>query len=235
MVLAFASKYLKSSKRVLLLLDQPCLTMGQIKEIQSRLTVSGAISDPFAAGKLVTLCAISDHGDLSHSYTLFRLLPHRSTYIWNTMIRAFVEKNEATKAVSFYKQMVHSGFSPNNYTFSFILRACVELSDCSLGLMYHAQVIRSGWESYDFVQNGLIHLYATCSYMDSARKLFDSSWNRDVITWTAVINGSHVLMEEILLLSAVVDKHLKSLWFDDNNNDDITCEQVNLWSRVVHY
>ncbi|GFS39445.1 pentatricopeptide repeat (PPR) superfamily protein [Actinidia rufa] len=72
------------------------------------------------------------------------LLATSITFMWNTMIRAFVEKNEAVKL---------------------------------------------GWESYDFVQNGLIHLGATCSCMDSARKLFETSLNRDVITWTAVING----------------------------------------------
>ncbi|GFS33812.1 tetratricopeptide repeat (TPR)-like superfamily protein [Actinidia rufa] len=163
--------------------------MRHIKQIQSHLTVSGAISDPFASGKLVAFCAISYYGDLSHGYSLFRLLPHRSTFMWNTMIRAFVEKNQGTRVLSLYKQMVQSGFLPNNYTFSFLLRACVELSEFSLGLIYHAQAVRLGWESYDFVQNGLIHLYATCSCMDSARKLFETSLNRDVITWTAVMNG----------------------------------------------
>uniref|UniRef100_A0A5B7B7L1 Pentatricopeptide repeat-containing protein n=1 Tax=Davidia involucrata TaxID=16924 RepID=A0A5B7B7L1_DAVIN len=189
MVAAFVSKYLKSSRRALSLLDQPCLTMTHIKQIQSHLIVSGTISDPFAAGKLIAFCAISDRGDLSHAYSLFHLLPNRSTFMWNTMIRAFAEKNEATKAVSLYKQMVESGFLPNNYTFSFLLRACADLSECMLGLIYHAQAIRLGWECYDFVQNGLIHLYATCNCMVSARKLFDTSLNRDVITWTAVISG----------------------------------------------
>lgn len=55
--------------------------------------------------------------------------------------------------------------------------------------MLHAQIIKLGWESYDFVQNGLIHLYATCSSIDCARKLFDQSMSRDVITWTAMVNG----------------------------------------------
>ena len=34
---------------------------------------------------------------------------------------------------------------------------------------------------------------------------------------------SHALMEEIVLLSVMAAKHLKSLWFDD---DDITTEEV---------
>ncbi|XP_059623317.1 pentatricopeptide repeat-containing protein At5g66520-like [Cornus florida] len=188
MVIACASKYLtsRSSRRVLSLLDQQWLTMTQIKQIQSNLIVSGTISDPFAAGKLIAFCAISDRGDLHHAHCLFRLLPHRSAFLWNTMIRSFTERNEGFKALSMYKEMLKNGVLPNNYTFSFVLRACSELG---LGFMYHAQVIRLGWEAYDFVQNGLIHLYATCNCIDSARKLFDGCLNRDVITWTSVING----------------------------------------------
>lgn len=105
------------------------------------------------------------------------------------MVRAFTERDEPIRALSLYKNMLESGFLPNNYTFSFLLRACADLSDASLGLMLHSQVIRLGWESYDFVQNGLIHLYATCDCMGPARKLFDASVSRDVITWTALING----------------------------------------------
>ncbi|KAM7529459.1 hypothetical protein LguiB_032869 [Lonicera macranthoides] len=189
MVSNFASKYLKSSYRALSLLNQKTLTLTQLKQIHSHLIVSGTIADPFAAGKLITLLSISDHGNLSYAHNVFHNLPHRSTYLWNTMIRAFVEKNESLRAIFLYKWMLESGFFPNNYTFSFILRACVGLSEISLGLSAHAQVIKLGWESYDFVQNGLIHYYATCNCIDSAHKLFDSSLNRDIITWTALING----------------------------------------------
>ncbi|TYI14011.1 hypothetical protein ES332_A08G097800v1 [Gossypium tomentosum] len=93
--------------------------------------------------------------------------------------RIFVEKNENATALSLYKNMLQTGFLPNNYTFSFVLRACTDKSP--VGLASHAQVIKMGWESYD--------LYANRSSMEAARKLFDVSTCRDVITWTALING----------------------------------------------
>ncbi|XP_041022846.1 pentatricopeptide repeat-containing protein At5g66520-like [Juglans microcarpa x Juglans regia] len=185
----FGSRYMKaSSQRALFLLEQ-CITMMHVKQVQSHLTVSGAILDPQAASKIISFCAVSNPVDLTHACQLFRHLPHRTTLVWNNMVRAFSERDEPLKALSLYKDMLESGFLPNNYTFSFLLRACADLSDVSLGLILHSQVIRLGWESYDFVQNGLIHLYATCNCMGAARKLFDGSVNRDVITWTALING----------------------------------------------
>ncbi|XP_054799183.1 pentatricopeptide repeat-containing protein At5g66520-like [Prosopis cineraria] len=178
-----------SSQRALLSLLDQCLTLSHIKQIQSLLTVSGNIYDPFIASKVISTCAISDFGDLYHSYRLFRCLPCRNTVIWNSMIRAFEEKGDPATSLSLYTRMLQDGFLPNNYTFSFLLRACTKNSALSMGFMLHDHVIKLGWESYDFVQNGLIHLYASCNIMDPARKLFDLSFNRDVITWTALING----------------------------------------------
>ncbi|XVE79923.1 hypothetical protein DITRI_Ditri14bG0096200 [Diplodiscus trichospermus] len=181
-----ASKHVKASRRSLYLLDQ-CLTMSQIKQMHSHLIVSATLFDPFAAGKIISLFAVSSNADLSHAYKLFLSLQHRTTFIWNTIIRVFVEKNENAIALSLYKNMLHSSFLPNNYTFSFVLRACAENS--SMGLASHSLAIKLGWESYDFVLNGLIHMYARWNSMDAARQLFDASTDRDVIAWTALING----------------------------------------------
>ncbi|KAF7831183.1 pentatricopeptide repeat-containing protein [Senna tora] len=180
---------MRLSQRAILSFLEQCHTMTHIKQFQSLLTVSGTISDPFIASKVITICAISDFGNLSHAFQLFRYLPCQNTVIWNTMIRGFVERDEPTTALSLYTRMLDNGYLPNNYTFSFLLRACVKLSALSTGIMLHAHVIKMCWESYDFVKNGLIHMYACCNVIDAARKLFDLSTNRDVITWTALING----------------------------------------------
>lgn len=106
------------------------------------------------------------------------------------MIRGFAENNEPIKAIHLYKNMLCTYFAPNNYTYSFVLRACSDLSDLFTGVQCHGRIIKQGWESYDFVLNGLVHLYSTCDCVDSARRLFDSSvGNRDVITWTALMTG----------------------------------------------
>ena len=162
-----------------------------VKQIQSHshLNISGTLLDPHAATKIIFFCATSDHGDLNHTYKNFHHLPNPFKLIWNTVVRAFAEKNEPVKSVYLYKNMLDIGFLPNNYTFSFLLRACAHLSDISLGKILHAQIVRLGWESYEFVQNGLIHLYATCDCMNLAWKLFDASVNQDVIMWAALIIG----------------------------------------------
>ncbi|XP_031393651.1 pentatricopeptide repeat-containing protein At5g66520-like isoform X2 [Punica granatum] len=106
------------------------------------------------------------------------------------MIRSLVDRTEHSATLSLYKRMVSEAhLLPNNYTFSFLLTACAELTDLCSACTLHCQAIKLGWESYDFVQNGLIHAYAICDALESAHTLFDASKERDVITWTALING----------------------------------------------
>ncbi|XP_071707573.1 pentatricopeptide repeat-containing protein At5g48910-like [Rutidosis leptorrhynchoides] len=184
-----AFQCLKSSRKPLSLLNQPYLTTSQINQIHAHLITSGSISDPFAAGKLLFSYITSNHSDLHYAYTLFESIPHRSTYIWNTMIRAYTEQAKSVHALSLFKRMLGFGFMPTNYTFSFVLRACADVYELKFGFLCHGLAIKLGWESYDFVQNGLVHFYAVCECVDCCRRMFDSCLNKDVVTWTAVING----------------------------------------------
>ncbi|KAG9442342.1 hypothetical protein H6P81_018196 [Aristolochia fimbriata] len=183
------TRYVKASRNALSLLEKCLVSMDQTKQIQAHLITSGTIVDPFAAGKIIEFCATSSRGDLNNAYLVFRHNPHSTVFIWNTMIRAFVEKDRPLDALSLYKDMRGRGFLPNNYTFSFLLKACLGLSALLDGQKLHAQIFRLGWERYDFVLNGLIHTYASCECISSARKLFDTSMNKDVISWTAMVNG----------------------------------------------
>ncbi|KAJ8752165.1 hypothetical protein K2173_003773 [Erythroxylum novogranatense] len=196
--------YVKATQKSISLLKQ-CKSMSHVKQIQSHLTVSATLRDPFAASKLLSFCALSHSGDLLHAYNLFLHLHFRSTFIWNTMISAFSYRNQPVRAILLYKFMLHSNFSPNNYTFSFLLSSCASLSDSKLGSSFHGQVVKLGWEYYDFVLNGLVHLYANCGSLHLARQLFDASHIRDVVTWTALISG-YVKVGNVLIARDLFDQ-----------------------------
>ena len=201
-----ASRYLKASKKTISLLDQKGLTISQLKQIQSHLTVTATLKDPYAAAKIISLHAHSNaRSSLFYAERLFLCLQNKSTFIWNTMMQAFVEKNEAVRAFSLYKHMLESNYLPNNFTFSFVIRACIDVFNLQMGLCFHGQVVKFGWESYDFVQNGLIHLYANCGFMDLARNMFDMSIKRDVVTWTCLISG-YLNSGQVLIARELFDR-----------------------------
>ncbi|OAY75182.1 Pentatricopeptide repeat-containing protein [Ananas comosus] len=179
----------KCDLRTLSLLSFPTLSLPSLLQIHAHLLVSGAIADPFAAAKLVSAASSISNPGLRHACLLLRRLPSRSAFLYNTLIGAHVENDLPVEALALYKRMLAAGLAPNNYTFSFLLRASLAVRSLWDGRKFHAQIVRLGWESYDFVQNGLIHLYSSCGCVGSARQLFDRSPHRDVITWTSMING----------------------------------------------
>lgn len=50
-------------------------------------------------------------------------------------------------------------------------------------------ICKMGFESDLLVQNGLMHLYGKCGEMSCALKVFDGMCERDVVSWTTVIDG----------------------------------------------
>ncbi|KAK1324571.1 Pentatricopeptide repeat-containing protein [Acorus calamus] len=148
------------------------------------------------------------------------------------MIQSFVDDSRPVEALHCYHHMLSVGRLPNNYTFSFLLRACSALRASSDGQKLHTHIIRLGWDSHHFVQNGLIHLYVTCDRVHSARKLFDASLSRDVITWTAMVNG-YVKSGDIeaarALFDAMPEKNQVS-WSAIING----CAKLGLFEEALH-
>ncbi|XP_020572847.1 pentatricopeptide repeat-containing protein At5g66520-like [Phalaenopsis equestris] len=185
------SPRLRSDRKSLVLLGT-CLnrlhrSSGELKQIHAHLLISGGIFDPFATGKLISSFSAVD---LNHALLLFRHLPHSpSTFLWNTLIGACTGRNQPLIALSLFSQMLAAVRLPNNYTFSFLLRSCISISSLFVGQQIHAQIEKLGWADYDFVMNGLLHLYATCGRIGDAQKLFDVCHHPDVVTWSAMVNG----------------------------------------------
>ncbi|KAG0498744.1 hypothetical protein HPP92_003435 [Vanilla planifolia] len=178
---------LRSDWKSLALLEICHRSFGELKQIHARLLVSGGIQDYYAAGKLISSLT---NIDFQYALLVFRSLEHPpTTFLWNTLIGAHTSQNQPITALSLYSQMLASGRHPNNYTFSFTLRSCIALSSLPVGQQLHTQIDKLGWQHYDFVQNGLIHFYASCGCIDFAHKLFNLCRHRDVVTWTAMVNG----------------------------------------------
>lgn len=55
--------------------------------------------------------------------------------------------------------------------------------------MLYAQIFKLGFDLDGFVCNALVSAFANSGYMESAHQVFDESPFKDVVAWTALING----------------------------------------------
>ncbi|XP_073275662.1 pentatricopeptide repeat-containing protein At5g66520-like [Primulina huaijiensis] len=174
------------------LLVEKCRTLSQLKQIHANLLKFNLSQIPAAIAPLVSFTVASCNPVFfSHARAVFQNLRHRSTFLYNTMIRGYVQSNLPMFAILCYKDMLRDGLIKNNYTFTPLMKACSMIlgDDRCMGLLTHAHVLKLGFCCDLFVVSALIEFYALKRDMGRAHMLFDEMPVKDVVLWTAMIDG----------------------------------------------
>ncbi|OVA13583.1 Pentatricopeptide repeat [Macleaya cordata] len=171
--------------------------MQEAKQLHAHIIATGLQQQELYLRKLINFFAISNPSSLYYARMIFDQIENPSTFIYNSMIRAYSASPNPQQALILYNQMFKNGPSPDKYTFPFLLKACSSLLDLRKGEETHCQSIKHGFSSNIFVQNSLIHLYGSNAKINMAHKVFDEMCDRDVATWTTLVtcNASHGSIE----------------------------------------
>nr|XP_029118441.1 pentatricopeptide repeat-containing protein At2g22410, mitochondrial-like [Elaeis guineensis] len=168
---------------------ESCNSMAELKQIQAHMTRTGLIAHRFPASRVLAFCALSDSGDISHARIVFAQIPGPNTYIWNTMIRGYTRSKHPRSSLSLFCQMICQRVVMDSRTFVFVLKACEQFLEVFMGEEIHCMICKLGFDSDLLVENGLMHFYVKNGLLDSARKVFVESCQRDVVSWTTMIDG----------------------------------------------
>ncbi|GAV78531.1 PPR domain-containing protein/PPR_2 domain-containing protein/PPR_3 domain-containing protein/DYW_deaminase domain-containing protein [Cephalotus follicularis] len=169
-----------------------CSTMAQLKQFHSQFIRLGLSADNNAMGRVIKFCAISKHGDLGYALQIFDTIPHPDAFIYNTVIRGFLQSPLPRNCLLFYSQMLQDSVFPNNFTFPPLIRAsssCCGDHALKEGKQIHAHVFKFGFGADGFSLNNLIHMYANLRSLEEARRVFDKMPSRDFVSWTTLISG----------------------------------------------
>jgi pentatricopeptide repeat protein len=163
--------------------------MRQLKQIQARMTITNLISDAFPISRVIAFCALADSGDIRYAHTLFNCVEEPNTFMWNTMIRGYQNARIPIVAFSFFLFMIRRKVEMDSRSFVFVLKACEKFKEVFEGESVHCVVWKMGFDSELLVRNGLIHFYSERGLLKHARQVFDESSDKDVVTWTTMIDG----------------------------------------------
>ena len=168
---------------------ETCSTMAELKQYHSQLIRLGLSADNDAMGRVIKFCAVSKNGDLGYALQVFDTIPHPDAFIYNTIMRGYLQYQLPRNCIHLYSQMLQDSVEPNRFTFPSVIRACCNDNAIEEGKQVHAHVVKFGFEADGFSQNNLIYMYVNFQSLVKARRVFDKMHVRDVVSWTSLITG----------------------------------------------
>ncbi|XP_024528083.1 pentatricopeptide repeat-containing protein At1g11290, chloroplastic isoform X2 [Selaginella moellendorffii] len=120
---------------------------------------------------------------LQEARRIFDSMVIRDIVSWNSIISAYVLRDETKEAVELFRQM---DLAPNAVTFSVVLDACGVLGDYKTGREIHEQIINTGVKIQDEPEIGtsLVNFYGQCGELGQATQVFRAlSSRREPLLW----------------------------------------------------
>ncbi|OMO72388.1 hypothetical protein CCACVL1_17832 [Corchorus capsularis] len=166
-----------------------CSSMALLKQHHSRLIKLGLSTDNDSMGRLIKFCTTSENGDFDYALHVFDTLPHPDAFIYNTIIRGYLQRQQPAHCIIFYLQMLQHSVVPNKFTFPCLIRACCLGNAVEEGAQIHAHIFKFGFATDVFCLNNLIHMFVNFQALEKARRIFDKMPSRDVVSWTTLMSG----------------------------------------------
>lgn len=132
-------------------------------------------------------------GEVDEALKVFRKIKDPNVISWATLISGYTGVGKHVVALELFKEMVNVGMIlPDVGALSGILVSCRFLGDLRSGREIHGYGIRNMlWNNAFYKSAGpaLLTLYARCSRLHDAEKVFRMMDESDVVAWNAMILG----------------------------------------------
>ncbi|XP_062151090.1 pentatricopeptide repeat-containing protein At5g39350-like [Alnus glutinosa] len=165
-------------------------SLTKTKQLHAHTITSGLLSSNSSdlRSNLATTYALC--GYVPHAQKLFDEVTDRSLFLYNIVIRMYVQNGIPYDALNVFVEMLSWGQClPDHFTYPFVVKACGDLSLLNVGVVVHGRTLVSGFDLDTFVQNSLLAMYMNCGEKEAARLVFDTMWERTVVSWNTMING----------------------------------------------
>ncbi|GLT61234.1 hypothetical protein SLA2020_339560 [Shorea laevis] len=131
-------------------------------------------------------------GSVQLASKLFQEMLERDLVSWSSMIACFANNGFGFQALDLFQQMqlsVSEDIKPDEITMLSVISAVSSLGALELGQWVYTFIRRSGLELSVSLGTALVNMYSRCGSIDESIRVFDEMPVRNLLTWTALING----------------------------------------------
>ncbi|CAN6821932.1 unnamed protein product, partial [Brassica oleracea] len=126
---------------------------------------------------------------LDNAREMFETSVDKNVVMWTTLVSGFAKCERAVEAFDLFRQMLRESVLPNQCTLAALLVSCSSLGTQRHGRSVHGYMIRNEIEMDVVNFTSFIDMYARCGNIRMARKVFDMMPERNVISWSSMINA----------------------------------------------
>ncbi|XP_066372811.1 pentatricopeptide repeat-containing protein At3g20730-like isoform X2 [Miscanthus floridulus] len=145
------------------------------------------------AGDMFVQSALMDMhlrcGSVGDAMRLFAEMERKDLVSWNALMRGFVDREHCSDALGLFASMLRDEMLPDHFTFGSALKACGAISVLFNVELIHTCIIKLGYWDEKVATASLIDSYAKCRSLSSARVIYDSMCEPDLVSSTALISG----------------------------------------------
>ena len=143
------------------------------------------VADAFVGTTLLGL--FGRHGCVEEAVLAFKDMPWKSLVTWNSMLSLFGRHGFVVDCMSLFRELmkVETALSASSFVGVLSVFSCKQ--DLEYGEQIHGLVIKNGFDSEVSVVNSLINMYAKCTRICLAEKIFEMVPIHDVVSWNTII------------------------------------------------
>ncbi|KAJ6355426.1 hypothetical protein OIU77_005921 [Salix suchowensis] len=120
-----------------------------------------------------------------HALSLRSTIPNQPTTLFlYSRILHFSSLHDLNYAYRVFDQIDNR----NSFMWNILIRACAQ-SQSVHRKQAHAHLLKLGFQSDIYINNSLIHFYASCGSLESAKNVFDKMPHRSLVSWNAMIDA----------------------------------------------
>lgn len=160
-------------------------------------------------------------GDLGSARRVFYSSPERNVVCWTALMSGYASVGRLEQALRSIIWMQQEGFRPDVVTIATALPVCAQLRALEEGKQIHAYALKHWFLPNVSVSSSLMVMYSKCGVVEYSGRLFEGMEQKNVISWTAMINS---YIENGYLYEAV--NVIRSMQLSRNRPDSIAMSRM---------
>uniref|UniRef100_A0A0D9WBF7 Protein kinase domain-containing protein n=1 Tax=Leersia perrieri TaxID=77586 RepID=A0A0D9WBF7_9ORYZ len=120
---------------------------------------------------------------------VFDGLERRNAIQWTTVIVGHAQEGQVKEAMSLFRQFWCSGVRADGHVLSSVTGVFADFALIEQGKQVHCYTVKTPAGLDVSVANSLVDMYHKCGLTGEAERLFREMPERNVVSWTAMING----------------------------------------------